>query len=119
MENNKFIEGALTSFLTKTREKKIPWIIINPNALRWIKQSPNTQPITVTLQKQVNAAAVQPNTFSVTPSTSYVLTIQQPPNTAIQINSSMEPTMKEILSQLFQNATLIANDKTVEVINNL
>jgi len=111
MDNKQLIQQTLTELLQKTIERKVPWTLVNPNAIRWTKQN-GPQPTHVTLQKQpqpVNVASLE----------NYVLTIQTPGTAAIQINTVIEQTMKPILSQLFREAMLTANDKTAEILKNL
>ena len=113
MENNKLIVEVLADFLLKTLEKRIPWTLINPNAVRWTKQTP-LQVTIVTLQKQLlpmpGSASVKEN---------YVLTIQNPTATAIQINTATDQSLIPALSNLFKEAMLSANDKTIEILTNL
>ena len=114
MENNKLIEEILSEFLQKTQERRIPWALINPNAVRWTKQSPQQVTI-VTLQKQMTTISGSPTTLK----ENIVLTIQNPQATIIQINSSTEPSLKDLLSSLFKEAMISANDKTIETLRNL
>jgi hypothetical protein len=114
MENNKIIEQVLSELLQKTIEKKVIWTLVNPNALRWINAN-TPQPTHVTLQKQLLPNQTNPSV----PRENYVLTIQSPPNQPIQINTAVNQSSKDVLSNLFKEAMASSSDKTIEILQNL
>ena len=112
MNNKELIQQTLGELLQKTIERKVPWTLVNPNAVRWTKGNGN-QITHVTLQKQPGPIV------NSTTKENYILTIQTPGTAAIQIHTQLEPTMKEALIQLFKEAMLSASDKTAEILKNL
>ena len=114
MENN-MVYDLLKEFLSKTRERKIPWAHINPNAVRWIKMS-TPQPTTTILQKQIGSSVTA---GAVTRVETYVFTVQTPPNTSVNITTTSDKNLLPILKELFDEASISASDKTVETLQNL
>ena len=113
MENSKLIEQVINELLQKTIDNKVPWDVINPNAIRWVKKSQNIT--TVVLQK-----AVMQTPGNSTLTENYVLSIQtQPAGINIQINTAVEQSMREIFSKLFIEAMKVANDKTAQILRDL
>jgi hypothetical protein len=96
MEN---LQDAIKEMLQNTVTGKITWNAINPNAVRWVKTVPPNNTL-VTLQKQgiPNASTER-----------FILTIgyqpANPQNPPIQINSSEDPSIAPLLSQIFALAT--------------
>jgi hypothetical protein len=110
MEKEDIIEQMLKGLLQKTVEKKIPWKMVNSNALRWVKTE-NAQTINVTLQQQPLPAITNVN---------YILTVQGPnPSNSTQINSSTQPNYKETLRSIFTEAMKIGNSESLEIIRKL
>ncbi|MDP1802204.1 MAG: hypothetical protein Q8L81_12680 [Bacteroidota bacterium] len=111
MENENIIEQTIKGLLQKTIENKIPWKLVNPNAVRWIKTSAGTN-ITVTLQKQLHPVPSNSN---------YILTIQgpTPTTTNTQINSAIQPAYKVDLIKLFDAALQVGNSESIEVLKRL
>jgi hypothetical protein len=110
MENENIIEHTLNGLLQKTIEKRIPWKLVNANALRWTKVE-SGKTINVTLQQQPHPQPTNSN---------FILTIQGPnPTSNTQINSASQPTYKEILRSLFNEAMKIGNAESLEVLKRL
>ncbi len=122
MENSELIKQMLKEMLQKTIEKKIYWLTVNANAIRWIKKE-NGNSTTVTLQKQPSPPVPANSALK----ENYVLTIQPPTTTAptpsTQINSAIERDFREVLAEIFAEANKesarLANEKKIEVIKNL
>jgi|ERR1041385_778638 hypothetical protein len=116
MENIEVIKQMLSDLLQKTTEKKIDWKVINTNTVRWTKIRNAANQI-VTLQKQPS-----PNPVLVE---NYVITIQSqnPPGVVVQLNTSIETGLKDLLKKLFIEVTKEAarteEEKKIEIIKNL
>jgi len=113
METNQAIDQVLSELLQKTNEGKVPWVLVNPNAVRWTKQD-KMPPTIVTLQKQPVTVPTNPSIRE-----NFVLTIQAPPAISIQISTMVDQSKREIFSQLFKQAIIVANDKTIEILKSL
>lgn len=110
MENENIIGQMLRGLLQKTIDKKIPWTMVNANALRWSKLD-NGKAINVTLQQQPHPIPTNVH---------FILTIQGPnPTSNTQINSTMQPAYKDILRNLFNEAMKIGNAESLEIIKRL
>lgn len=114
MGNNQ-IRSLLVDFLLKTRQRKIPWAFLNPSAIRWVKVT-SPQPTTIILQKQTNSIIENGIPRR---SETYVMTIQSPPNTSVNISTATDPDLLPVLREMFDEGTLAANDKTIEVLQGL
>lgn len=111
MENDNILVETIDGLYQKTVENKIPWALVNTNALRWTKQAiPGGAAVVVTLQKQPHP---QPT------NTSYILTIQAQGAQVTQINSITNITLKESLNRLFQEAFKVANSASIRILKNL
>jgi len=116
MENNELIKQVLSELLHKTSEKKINWNRINPSAFRWVKKDGSIL-TTTTLQKQMVKLT---NTIAST----YILTIQNSTTGApIQISSSNDNSIDQILANIFSEAEKVSSqaeiEKQAEIIRNL
>ena len=114
MENSEIINQMLAELLQKTIDKKINWIVVNANTIRWIKSGPPLS-TSVTLQKQVSPnPSIKEN---------YVMTIQSPPTPPTQFNTAKEEQLKMMLMKIYFEATKEAvrleEEKKIDVIKNL
>jgi len=111
MENDNILLQTINGLLQKTIEGKIPWKTVNANAIRWTKQGVGgVTPVIVTLQKQQHP---QPANIH------YILTVQAQGAQATQINTLINPELKEILSKLFQEASKVASSVSIQILKNL
>lgn len=112
MENDNIFIETINSLLQKTIENKIPWTLVNANALRWTKQAAPGNAIIVTLQKQPNPVPTNTN---------FVLTIQAQGTSAqvTQLNSATNTSLKEPLNSLYQEAIKVANSVSIRMLKNL
>ncbi len=107
------IEPQLKKFISKTTEGKIDWVLINPNAVRWVKTIGN-RTTTSTLQAQGGL----PNNPA---SKNFVFTIQNnlPPTVILQINTVSDGRYKELLSQLFEIAIQTSKNTSGKFLDDL
>ena len=119
MDNTKILE-QINKLKDKTSEKKIPWKFINQNLIRWTRED-GGKTFMVSLQMMQMATIVIPGRPMSSANRNYVLTIQStnPSEVLLQTNTAINPSFKEPLEQLFQEALATSNDTSAKVIDKL
>jgi hypothetical protein len=115
------VQTLLYDFITKTNQKKIVWSVINPTVIRWVKQEPGKPPVIVTLQKQPGPAQPNPiHPINIAQSLdNYVFAIQTENTLNLQVNTTIDPSLKPLIAQLYNEAMTLLNNQTIAILSNL
>ena len=114
--NNEYLIEKIVAITEKTKEDKISWSMTNAQTMIWVKTEKNmAQTYTLTIQSQPKAAYNRQQHMHLE---NFTFTFQsaRPNQVLLQLNSSIDPTLRHYLANLFHESQASAKRITAKLL---